>query len=256
MSLRGSLETFELADVLALVAGTAKTGELEVVSDRGTARLWFREGKIAGSELDDLFDPVAVVARLLRAEEGDFTFDTVAVDATADAADVPTVLTDADRVVAEWVEIESVIPSMHTIVTLALSTEDDEVTLTAREWAVVTAVGDGRSVVEVARQLELDDLAAARVAKGLVDRGLLEVAEAQARVVTLPAEEPDAALLVRQLASLTVEDEAVEAALAGPLVSSSAQQDDEVSELPEATPAAADATNRGALLKFLSSVRT
>lgn len=279
MSLRGSLETFELPDVLALVAGTTKTGKLEVATDRGVGRLAFSEGKLVGAELDDLTAPVQVLARLLRAVSGEFTFDARVVEDDGIGVDVVALLAEADTLVAEWAEIERVVPSPDVMVTLAEVPPAATITLSAEQWTLIAAVAGGCTVRELARYLSVDDLDASRGVKNLVEAGVAVVGANDAvdhspGVVYVPEPKPepgtrtevetvaavvgdddeDPALLVRQLASLTVDDEEVEAALAGPLHEApNAGSGEAVTAQPAAD---GEPVSRGALLKFLSSVRT
>ena len=286
MSLRGSLETFELPDVLALVAGTTKTGKLEVTTDRGVGLLAFSEGKLMGAELDDLTAPVEVLARLLRAVSGEFTFDARVVDGDGDGdgEDVATLLAEANTLVAEWVEIERVVPSPDCMVTLAEVPPAATITLSAEQWTLIAAVAGGCTVRELARYLSVDDLDASRGVKNLVETGVAVVGadgtlDERPGVVFVPEPQPepaapevetvahadddednedehdeDPALLVRQLASLTVDDKEVESALAGPFHEVGSA---EPAETATAQPGAeGEPVSRGALLKFLSSVRT
>ena len=271
MSLRGSLETFELNDVLVLVASTTKTGELEVATDRGVGHLHFSGGKVVAAELDELAKPVEVLACLLRAESGHFTFDAHEADELDDrpAVDVSGLLTQAEALVAEWEEIERVVPSPHVTVTLSEVPPAATFTVSAEEWALVSAIAGGCTVHELARYLSVDDLDASRGVKKLVEAGLVVVGDVEEPVrsdtsfvaelapIVVPEpeateeadeEEEDPTALVRQLASLTVEDEEAESDLAE--VEEVAGNDVRAKEQAE------EPLSRGTLLKFLSSVRT
>ncbi len=79
MSFQGSLGTLELPEVLGLLAGTAKSGELHVTGNRtaGLAqvaavqgRVWFDGGRLVAGETD----MVDALVALLRLVEGTFTF--------------------------------------------------------------------------------------------------------------------------------------------------------------------------------------
>ena len=56
MNLEGTLDAFGLPDVVALLAGTGKTGGLQLRHAQGTGPVhgvvWFREGRISGASSD------------------------------------------------------------------------------------------------------------------------------------------------------------------------------------------------------------
>jgi hypothetical protein len=285
--LRGSLDTFALPDVLTLLAGTAKSGELQVTGSAGDGRVWLDRGQIVGAESGAARDPVSAVVQLLRLEEGEFEFE-ADVDAPDPAPGVPVeqLLAAAAEQLAEWREIEAILPSPAAMLELAPQAPKGGVRVTADQWRAIVAVGEGRPVEDVVVALGGDELAASRVVKGLVEAGLVAV-EAEddgpghleadedepyeddpideapetipappARPSAPPAPRSD---LVRHLSSLSVPPAA--AGEADEAVAEEAEMAEE--DAPEAAPAVAQASttttepvNRGTLLKFLSSVRT
>src|SRR5262245_32794776 len=52
MALQGTLDTFELPDVLRLLASTKKSGRLHLQSDRGTGDVWLDEGRVTSVRSD------------------------------------------------------------------------------------------------------------------------------------------------------------------------------------------------------------
>ncbi len=128
MSLQGSLDTFALPDVLVLLASTKKTGELHVVghrfSDGGHApqlegRLWFNAGRMVGADGTRGTEPADVVFELLRLADGTFSFGSVTPPTGGTPVDVEPVLEEAQSRLAEWREIERVVPSMAAWLSLA-----------------------------------------------------------------------------------------------------------------------------------------
>ena len=108
MALQGTLDTFELPDVLRLLASTRKTGRLQLQSDRGDGSVWLADGQVVavltdgspdGDIGDGLFD-------LLRAHEGGFAFHAGDEPTTsASPADVEPLLNAGEQRLAEWREI-------------------------------------------------------------------------------------------------------------------------------------------------------
>lgn len=208
MALLGTLAEFHVDDILLLLAGTKKTGVLAVEGGRRAGRIWMDAGHLVGAELADQQDAAAVVFELLRLSDGKFAFEAGAMPANLGAPqDVQTVLAQARTKLAEWREIERVVPSMASIVVLdAAAGEQGPLTITAEQWRTVAAVGPGGTVGEVAGRLGLPEFDTCKAVKDVVDAGLVTVtpvAEGQPAPATDSAPKPAAGSdLVRQLTEL------------------------------------------------------
>jgi hypothetical protein len=177
MALLGTLAEFHVDDILLLLAGTKKTGVLAVEGGRRAGRIWMDAGHLVGAELADQHDASTVVFELLRLSDGKFAFEAGAMPANLGAPqDVQTVLAQARTKLAEWREIERVVPSMSSIVVLDPSAGDSgPLTITAELWRTVAAVGPGGTVAEVAGRLGLPEFDACKAVKEVVDAGLVTV---------------------------------------------------------------------------------
>jgi hypothetical protein len=200
MSLRGSLDTFALPDVLALLASTAKSGELDVNGPSGGGRVWVDHGQITGAEAANGASVVVdVLVHLLRLEEGDFTFhsDREAPEPGA-PIDIATGLEQAEARLAEWREVEELLPSPAALLTLA-PTASGTVRLSRDQWAVVAGIGESRAVDELVEYLGGDELSRWRVIANLVESGLVEVGSS---VAVAPVRRTE---LAQQLNTLSAE---------------------------------------------------
>jgi hypothetical protein len=183
VSLKGSLETIALPEVLHLLADTRKSGELRVSGTREGGRLWFDSGLLSGFEVGSSPDPADALFQLLRVDSGEFSFDT---DAPMDdgartpdggAQDVRPALETAQDRLAEWVEIVSVVPSLEHTVKLADEAPRDEVVVDRFQWSLLVAVGEGHPVQHVLDTRGLLEFDGCKALKGLVDASLVEVTE-------------------------------------------------------------------------------
>lgn len=195
MALQGSIDTFALDDVLRLVASTAKTGRLSLRGTRGQGELVVLDGRLLdGSVTTDhrVGDLYELVFELLRFEDGEFEFDAEHVDGIdgVEAADVEDVLNGAAELLAEWREIERVVPSGRAAVRLLAEGPGGTVKIEPAQWRVVAAVGSGASVHDVAEQLDASNLAIGRLLRSLVETGLVGVDEIEEAFVPEPAPEP------------------------------------------------------------------
>lgn len=180
MALQGTLDTFALPDVLRLLASTKKTGRLVITGARGNGSVWVDGGSVVGTEASGAMhdaDAVAILFELLRfGGDGSFTFEAGTTSPEpASARAVEPLLIDAERQLAEWREIEAVVPSMDAWITLVDELAAAEITVSAERWKRVVAIGSGATVSAVAQALRLGELDVCRGVKELVELGLAEV---------------------------------------------------------------------------------
>ncbi len=222
--LSGKLKTFSLRQILVLLADADTTGELQVASPTLSGRIFFESGVVAYgttragedslSELDRLLEsydedspararPVIkeqlteVLHGLMQAKSGTFDFDEGTPGGTRSfdvgvTFTVTDLLAEVDNRIEEWRKIREVIPSTSTPLGLAsdLPAARPEVTLDASTWTMLSTVGGGASIVDVATKLEVSEFKAAEKLTELVNQGLLAVA---GEVETAPSTDSDPA---------------------------------------------------------------
>ncbi len=225
----GSLDLFPLEQVVGLIAGSGKRGVLKVDNPRLTGRIFVADGGItfattrdhetranaASAESDRRArrlreDPtladadaieqqiVEVFVRLMRDRQGDFSFvpgvgSPFSGDGGAETVHaVDHVFAQAERHIEQWRRIETLVPDATTPFQVApqLPADKFEVTLDARKWLFLAAIGDGSSVDDVADRLGIFEYPAAMQVAELVREGLLVPVED-----AVPAAEPQ--MLVR-----------------------------------------------------------
>lgn len=175
MALQGTLDTFELPDVLRLLASTRKTGCLVLRSERGEGSVWLEEGRVVSVDAPGSpgADALEGVFDLLRAHEGAFVFEA---GGTAPSAGAPTevepLLAGAEAQLVEWREIETVVPSLDAWISLNAELPGQEITVDADTWRLVATVGSGLSVGELGRLVGLSEVPVSRVVRDLVGLGL------------------------------------------------------------------------------------
>lgn len=181
MALQGDLDSFALPDVLRLLAGTGKSGRLAITSPAGAGEVWMRDGDlVGGSATTSVYAGrmADVVFELLRFGGGSFAFDEgeQLVEA-GERSRVEDTITEAQALVAEWAEVEQVVPSVHARVVLCRELDGDGVHISASEWRTLAAIGGGATVRQLGDRFELTDLAACKQVKVLVEGGLVEFGE-------------------------------------------------------------------------------
>jgi hypothetical protein len=195
VALQGTIETFALPDVLRLLASSKKTGRLRVSGSRGSGSVWVESGAIVQTDATGAphaLSNIDVVFELLRYRDGSFTFenDRHAPD-PGGSQDVEPVLVEAELQLAEWREIESVIPSIECHVRLNPDLPRADVVIDADQWRVLVAIGGGTSVSQVGDTLILGELAVSRVLRDLVELGVVDVLEPGTEPEAEPEAEPE-----------------------------------------------------------------
>jgi hypothetical protein len=179
VALQGTIETFALPDVLRLLASSKKTGRLRVSGTRGSGSVWVESGQIVQSDASaapHALSNVDVVFELLRFRDGSFTFenDRHAPDPNGQQ-EVEPVLIEAELQLAEWHEIEAVIPSIDCGVQLVPDLPRADVVIDAEKWRVLVAIGGGTSVSQVGDKLILGEMPVSRAIRELVELGVVEI---------------------------------------------------------------------------------
>ncbi len=178
--LQGSLENFALDEVLGLLSGTSKTGQLEISGNRGTGSLMFDEGRLVDAAASYTANGVGledVMFELLRYDDGTFTFTNREVTPSEKPENVATVLASAENRLRDWRSIEAVVPTLNHQVAPSSELPADEVTVTRAEWAALTVIAAGCPVSQVCDRLDLGEVEGSRQIKNLAERELVVVSE-------------------------------------------------------------------------------
>jgi hypothetical protein len=179
VALQGTIDSFALSDVLRLLNASGKTGRLIVNGDRGSASLWMVGGNfVGGSTSGEPHAPeiVDVVFDVLRFGQGSFIFEN---DAQCPNPSEPMLtipaLEQAEAALAEWLEIVRVVPSLDSVVTLAIELPHPEVVVDQACWTSIVAVGGSATVSELGNRLGLGELPVCRLVRALVSAGFVAV---------------------------------------------------------------------------------
>ncbi|HMC52267.1 MAG TPA: DUF4388 domain-containing protein [Acidimicrobiales bacterium] len=179
MALSGTLNDFALDEVLVFVGKAGKSGLLTVEDDSRQGLLWIDVGQVTAASFADGEDPVDVAFELMRLGRGSFTFDQSKPPADGKGRrPVDDVLTDARTRLAEWRDIERVVPSLVALVALNPTAPEPEVVVDRDQWATICAIASGGPVGQVAERLGVREFAACKAVKSVVDAGLAAVAPA------------------------------------------------------------------------------
>ncbi len=194
MALQGTLDTFALPDVLRLLGATKKSGRLRITSDRGAGSVSVSSGAVCAVEATHAplaTEAVDALFELLRFREGSFAFDPdEAPENAGPDVDVESLLAGAEALLAEWREIEAVVPSLDAHARLRRTLDGPSVSITAEQWTTRVAVGGGATVGAIGDALQLAELPVSRALRDLAELGVVDIeAAAPAGPAAPPADE-------------------------------------------------------------------
>lgn len=199
MSLRGSTSEFPLESVIGLLAGTSKTGELQVRSGEKFGALGFAAGRLVAAVMEGEAGENAL-GLVFSITEADFEFTPweTAPDANLETGDLVAQLKRAAESRDRIAKIRESIPDDRSRFKLSEKAADQGgVTFTPDRWRALLAVNGERNVFGIAEQLRLGRIQTLALLADLVKDGVIETQEPPQEAPPPPppmssAPEPDA----------------------------------------------------------------
>jgi len=185
--LQGTLETLALPELLGLLSHSRKTGALWLDAANSSAVLYIVDGRCCAAESSEAGEPVrdhdALLARVIdvcfsveRADDGKFRFGPEESSwSCEDTVDLDVAMDELSRLVAEWRDIQAVIPSLDCRIRLSDDLGVDELTLDRERWQLVVAIDGRRSVRDLVRKTNRAVLDVCHTILTLVDAGAVNV---------------------------------------------------------------------------------
>jgi len=177
--LQGSLEDFDITDILELINIGKKDGALEIESDDYRGIIYFENGVVVDVSAGDYKGDDAI-HRILRWNKGKFFFDPHK-RATEKTLNIPIqkLMIEAARQLDEWKKIEQVVPSVNVVLKLNENppTEDNEITFTDDDWKVLSIVDGKKTLKEIARELAISEFETGRIVYNLISAGFIILGE-------------------------------------------------------------------------------
>ena len=176
MTLRGSTSDFPLESVIGLLAGTSKTGELQVRGDAKVGALGFASGRLVAAVMDGEGGENALGA-IFAISRADFEFTPweTAPEANLEGGDLVSLLKRAAEARDRISNIRASIPDDRMRFRLSEKAADQgAVTFTPDRWRALLAVNGERDVAAIAEQLRLGKMQTLSLLVGLVKDGVIE----------------------------------------------------------------------------------
>lgn len=170
--MQGAIESVGVREVLRLALAQAPT-RLTLASSAGQVTLWCADDGVAAGA--PRATAAEAVAQALALTTGTFTIEAVGAEEIGGPV-VPffDALGPAEDLAASWPAVVAVVPDPAVPARLVRRL-GGPTTVTADQWRILTRVGVGRTVADLAALLDIGERASRRVVAGLVADGLLEL---------------------------------------------------------------------------------
>jgi hypothetical protein len=187
MPLQGTFDVLDFSSVLELMSTRKMTGRLHVRSRSFAANLFLVDGQIVGADQSE--HQAAAVSgdvptkvqeiffELLGTDRGTFEFQPGKLGApTGDTLmEVSDAMEQARQRLAEWRELQLLIPSLDAQPHLVSELDPGQVTLDREQWRVLTAVDGRRNLRAIGRTLNLSDFEVCRAMRELLNSRVIEL---------------------------------------------------------------------------------
>jgi len=176
MAFQGSLKELPLADIVQLVAVSGKTGAFSLTRGTDRGAVYIQNGQITHARTGELEGEDAIYTLALWIT-GEFQFSPgVESEVRTISRSNTSLLMEAARRSDEWKILSKKIPSTDSVPALvAREGLIEPVTLTPREWVVVTRVDGQRTIDDIARATHQSAFEVAKTLYGLVTAELIDV---------------------------------------------------------------------------------
>ncbi|MFT7474373.1 MAG: hypothetical protein ACI81L_001298 [Verrucomicrobiales bacterium] len=179
MSLQGTLTTLGITEVLEFLAARNATGQLDVTTEMGTAMYLFSNGEVAEAEYSFIresgSDSAAATYYVVSEQDGSFFFNEDEQPIDTDSCEpVGSLLARTAEMAERWLEVEGEIPTPNHLLTRNKEL-DGSVTIEPEWWKALEIIGEGKTSLQIAKQLDMSALDASLTALAMARAGLLNV---------------------------------------------------------------------------------
>jgi len=178
MSLKGSLTSINLADIIQLVSNSRQSGRFILTRNSGQKGLiYLKNGEISHAEVDEFKGEDAIFS-LISWNEGEFAFEEGTFETpTSVQRPITSLLMEAARRIDEWKLLRKKIGSIDAVpeFTQIDRYERRKITLSTLEWVLVSKVDGKKSINDISRESGINIYDIARIIYGMVTSNLLKL---------------------------------------------------------------------------------
>ncbi len=177
--LSGSLNDFDITDILQLIHMNKKEGCLEITIEDDKGYIYIQDWIVTHSETEDRKGEDAV-QKILRWTKGSFEFvPEKKSDEKTVQVPIQHLMLEAARKIDEWQQIERFIPDTDGIIDIVENPETgtENIKLTSDEWKMLTFVDGELTIKELALKVNQSEFVTAKIFVGLMSSGLVYMKE-------------------------------------------------------------------------------
>lgn len=176
MSLKGSLSSINLADIMQLVANSRQSGRFELTKDENNiGYIVIQKGEIIHAEVGNFIGEDAVFT-LIAWGEGEFVFNEGDFEAnTTITRSVTSLLMEAARRIDEWKLLRKKIGSIDAVPQFSEIDRQErrKISLSTLEWLVISKIDGIRSIQQISENAGINIYDSSRIIFGMIASGLL-----------------------------------------------------------------------------------
>jgi hypothetical protein len=178
MSLKGSLDSVNLADIMQLVSNSRQSGRFVLTRDGGnTGYIILKNGEMIHSEVENFIGEDAVFT-LIAWDKGEFVFEKGDFDAeTTIKRSVTSLLMEAARRIDEWKLLRKKIGSIDAVPEFNEINRQErrKISLSTLEWLVISKIDGIQSISQISHSAGINIYDTARIIFGMIASGLLKL---------------------------------------------------------------------------------
>ena len=178
MSLKGSLESINLADIMQLVANSRQSGKFVLTREVGNPGfIILKKGEIIHAEVDKFLGEDAFFT-LISWGKGEFVFEEGDVEAnTTITRSVTSLLMEAARRIDEWKLLRKKIGSIDAVPEFNEIDRQErrKISLSTLEWLVISKIDGKHSIADISEDAGINIYDTARIIFGMIASGLLKL---------------------------------------------------------------------------------
>ncbi|MCP5053588.1 MAG: DUF4388 domain-containing protein [bacterium] len=178
MSLKGSLDSINLADIMQLVSNSRQSGRFVLTREGGhTGYIILRNGEMIHSQVDNFVGEDAVFT-LISWGKGEFVFEEGQFEGeTTIKRSVTSLLMEAARRIDEWKLLRRKIGSIDAVPEFNEINRQErrKISLSTLEWLVISKVDGTQSIAQISESAGINIYDTARIIFGMIASGLLKL---------------------------------------------------------------------------------
>ena len=178
MSLKGSLASINLADIIQLVSNSRQSGRFLLMRNLGQkGYIYLKNREIVHAEIDE-FKGEDAIFTLISWNEGEFAFEEGNFETpTSIQRSITSLLMESARRIDEWKLLRKKIGSIDAVPEFSNidRSERRKITLSTLEWVVMSKIDGKKSITEISRESGINIYDISKIIFGMVTSSLLKL---------------------------------------------------------------------------------